>query len=95
MLNTRDKRVSVECSCQLVKNLRNTDGTDGRDRQKSDLLSGTVYYVHGSCKNLIKKKIAELALEKLNMKKEGHSTMANLEYTSLEMQEYLKDKQNS
>ena len=55
MLNTRDKRVSVECSCQLVKNLRNTDGTDRRDRRKSDLLSGTVYYVHRSCEN--KKKV--------------------------------------
>ena len=46
-------------------------------------------------KNLIKKQIKELAFMKLMLTKERHSKMNNLEYYTLEMQEYLKDKQIS
>ena len=43
-------------------------------------------------KNLVKKQVSELALLELLNLKETHSKMANLEYTSLEMQAYLKNK---
>ena len=46
-------------------------------------------------KNLIKKQIKELAFMKLMLTKERHSKMNNLEYYTLEMQEYLKDKEIS
>ena len=46
-----------------------------------------------SFKKVVKKQTKELALLRLLQKKEGHSKMINLEYTDLEMQEYLKDNQ--
>ena len=46
-----------------------------------------------SFKKVVKKQIKELALLRLNQKQEGHSKMINLEYTDLEMQEYLKNNQ--
>ena len=42
-------------------------------------------------KNLVKKQIREWAFQGLLLKKQGHSKMMNLEYTTLEMQNYLKD----
>ena len=44
-------------------------------------------------KNLVKKQASELALLKLLEKKDGHSKMMNLDYASIEMQEYLKDQE--
>ena len=46
-------------------------------------------------KNIVKKQTKELAFLKLMLTKEGHSKMTNLEYSTLEMQEYLKDKRIS
>ena len=43
-------------------------------------------------KNLVKKQIRELALQKLLQRKQGHSKMNNLDYTTLEMADYLKDQ---
>ena len=43
-------------------------------------------------KKIVKKHARELAFEWLIQKKESHSKMMNLSYSSLEMQEYLKDK---
>ena len=43
-------------------------------------------------KTLVKKQVSEVALIELLNLKETHSKMANLEYTSLEMQDYLKDR---
>ena len=45
-----------------------------------------------SFKSLVKKQVRELALFKLSQKKQGHSKMSNLNYTNLEIQEYLKKK---
>ena len=45
-----------------------------------------------SFKSLVKKQVRELALLKLSQKKQGHSKMSNLNYTNLEIQEYLKKK---
>ena len=46
-------------------------------------------------KNLVKKKVSEKALDVLLEMKERHSKMKNLNYTSLEMQQYLKEKRIS
>ena len=43
-------------------------------------------------KNMVKKKVLEKALEFLLEMKERHSKMKNLNYTSIEMQQYLKEK---
>ena len=43
-------------------------------------------------KSLVKKQVSELALRELLKLKENHTKMANLEYSSLEMQAYMKDK---
>ena len=43
-------------------------------------------------KTLVKKQVSEVALMELLNLKETHSKMINLEYTSLEMQDYLKNK---
>ena len=44
-----------------------------------------------SFKKVVKDQIKKLALARLTQKKEGHSKMMNLDYTELEMQNYLKD----
>ena len=44
-----------------------------------------------SFKKLVKEQVKELALMRLNEIKAGHSKMANVEYASLDMQEYLKN----
>ena len=44
-------------------------------------------------KKLVKEQVKELALMRLNEKKEGHTKMTNLEYATLDMQEYLKNIQ--
>ena len=43
-------------------------------------------------KTLVKKQVSELALVKLLEQKERHSKMADLEYSELDIQKYLKDK---
>ena len=43
-------------------------------------------------KTLVKKQVSELALIELSEQKERHSKMADLEYSALEIQKYLKDK---
>jgi hypothetical protein len=46
-------------------------------------------------KNLVKKRAKEVAFEWLITKKKGHSKMNNLSYSTLEMQDYLKNKEIS
>ena len=44
-----------------------------------------------SFKALVKRQARELALLELNMKKDGHSKMDDLDYSEMSMQMYLKD----